>query len=230
MSARRVELVQGGRGVPCCETRLDTHVFGKLLGTKQLQHAKETMRIVFEWRRAQEQDVTSESGDRRDRSPAGIARVAWRASQSLRFIHDEQIDSCAHGLIGQLRSLDQHLEGDDPTTMDVEGIEGGTKVARHVGQPLRVEEREHLVVLPPELTQPLHGQGLWNNDETAIDLPRVHQPIQDQRGLDGFSETDFVGEQPPHRIAGAGTLGDVQLVREEPDASTQEGAEAIGLA
>jgi hypothetical protein len=37
-----------------------------------------------------------------------------------------------------------------------------------------------------------------------------------------FAETDFVGEQPAHGIAGARALGDVQLVREKTDASAEE--------
>jgi len=120
----------------------------------------------------------------------------------LGFVHYQQIDSRSHGLVGQLRALDQHLERDHDTTVRVEGVELGTEIARHVGEALCIEEREHLVVLPPELTQPLNGQRIWCDHETAIDLPCVHQPIQDQRGLDGLSEADLVGEQPTHRIAG----------------------------
>jgi len=174
--------------------------------------------------------VSAEGGDRRDRSPAGIARVARRSPESLRFIHDEKIDSRSHGLIGQLRSIDQHVDGDHHTTMHVEGVEVGTEIARDVGEALRIEQCEHLVVFAPELTEPLHGQRLRHDDEAAIDLPGVHQPIQDQRGLDCFSKADFVGEQPTYGNAGARALSDMQLMREESDASAQKGAQAIGFA
>ena len=212
------------------EARLEAHVLGKLLGTKQLQQPEESVRVVFEWSGAQEQDVTAQGRDRRDRSPAGVAWVARRAAQSLCFVHDEQIDSRSHRLVGQVWALDQHLERDHDTTMYVEGVELGTEIARHVGEALRIEQREHLVVLPPELTQPLNGQGIWCDDETAIDLPGVYEAIQDERGLDGLSEAHFVGEQPPHGIAGARALRDVELVRKEPDASAEEGAQAVGFA
>jgi hypothetical protein len=66
--------------------------------------------VVFEWRRAQEQNVSAEGGDRRDCSPAGIAGVARGTPESLRFIHDEKIDSRSHSVIGQLRSIDQHVD------------------------------------------------------------------------------------------------------------------------
>ena len=86
------------------------------------------------------------------------------------------------------------------------------------------------MVLPPELAQPLDGQGVRCDDEAAFDLPGVHEPIQDERGLDGLSEADLVGEQPAHGIAGARPLRDVELVREEPDASAEERAQAVGFA
>ena len=114
--------------------------------------------------------------------------------------------------------------------MCVEGVEVGTEIARHVGEALRIEEREHLVVLPPELAQPLDGERIRRDHEAAIDLPGVHEAIQDERGLDGLAEADFVGEQPPHGIAGARALRDVELMGKEPDAPAEEGAQAVGFA
>ncbi len=43
-------------------------------------------------------------------------------------------------------------------------------------------------------------------------------------------EAHLVGEQPAHRVAGAGALRDVELVREEPDASAEKRAQAVGFA
>ena len=216
--------------MPRDEARLETHVLRKVLRTEQLQQPEESVGIVLERRGAQEQDVAAEGRDRRDRTPAGLARVARRAAESLCFVHDEQIDSRSHRLVGQLWSLDQHFERDHDATVCVEGVEVGTEIAGHVGEALRIEEREHLVVLPPELTQPLHGERIRCDHETAIDLPGVHEAIQDERGLDGLAEAHFVGEQPPHGIAGARALRDVELMGKEPDASAEEGAQAVGFA
>ena len=49
-------------------------------------------------------------------------------------------------------------------------------------------------------------------------------------GFDGLPEADFVGEQPAHGVAGARPLRDVELVREEPDASAEKRAQAVGFA
>ena len=188
------------------------------------------MCIVFERRRAQEQDVPAQARDRCDRSPGRVARVAGRAAESLGLVHDEEIDACAHGQVGQLRPLRQHLQGDHGTTMNVEGVEVGTEITCHVGEALRIEQREHLVILAPQLTEPLNGQDIWCDDETALDLPGVDQPIQDERGFDRFPEAHFVGEQPAHGIAGRRAFRDVQLVRKQADASAEERTQTIGLA
>ena len=58
----------------------------------------------------------------------------------------------------------------------------------------------------------------------------MHQTIQDERRFDGLAQTDLVGEQPSHRIRDARPFGDVKLVREQPDASPKEGAQAVGFA
>ena len=128
---------------------------------------------------------------------------------------------------GRSTSISSAIDG---AAMHVERVEVGAEVARHVGEARRIEEREDLVVLPPELAQPLDGQRVGRDDQAAFDLPGVHEPIQDQRRLDGLAEADLVGEQPAHRIAGARPLRDVELVREEADAPAEEGAEAVGFA
>ena len=93
-----------------------------------------------------------------------------------------------------------------------------------------VEQREHLVILAPQLAQPLHRQRLGRDDQAALDLLRVQQPVHDQRGFDRLAQPDFVGQQPPHRHPRGRAFGDVQLMREQPDAPAEERAEAARLA
>ena len=188
------------------------------------------MRIVLQRRRAEEQDVASERGDRRDGPVAGFAGMARRTPQPLRLVHHQQVDPRVHGLRGQLRLFDELLERDHGSPMNVERIETRTEVPLDVGQPRTVEQREDLVIFAPQLAQPLNRQRLGRRDEAALDPLRVQQPVHDQRRLDGLAEPDLVGQQPaywqPHRRA----LGHVELVREQVHASAKEGAEAIGLA
>ena len=188
------------------------------------------MGIVFERRRAQEQHMTTESRDWRDGSPRRLAGMPGRTTKPLCFVHDEQVDACLHGLFRELRTLGEHLQRNDGSAMNVERVEVLTEVACDVCQTGRVEEREDLVVLPPQLAEPLHRQCIRRDNETAFDLPRMYEPIQDQRRFDGFSEADLVGEQPSNRVSGSRALCDVELVGEEADASSEERPEPIGLA
>ena len=98
--------------------------------------------------------------------------------------------------------------------MGVERVESGAEVARDVGQAQRVEEREHLVILAPQLAQPLHGQRLGHDDQAALDILRVQQAVHDERRFDGLAQPHLVGEEPPHRHPRRRAFRDVQLMRE----------------
>ena len=230
MSTRRVELVHGGSGTPTPSRASTSSVLGKFLRPQQLQQPEESMRIVFERRRAEQQDVPAERGDRRNRAIPRLAGMPGRTPQPLRFVDDEQVDAGRHRLRGQLRPLDQRLERDHRAAMDVERVEAGAEVAADVGQARRVEQREHLVILAPQFAQPLHRQRLGRDDQAALDLPRVQQPVHDQRGFDGLAQPDLVGEQPSHRQPRGRAFGDMQLMREQPDPPAEERAEAARLA
>ena len=105
--------------------------------------------------------------------------MAFRTAEPLRLVHHQKVDPCFDRLLGQMGAFGQHLQRDHGATMQVERIEVSAEVAGHVGQPLRVEQREDLVVLSPQFAQPLHGQGVGCNDEAALDSARMHEPIQD---------------------------------------------------
>ncbi len=156
--------------------------------------------------------------------------MSGRAPQPVRFVHDEEIDARRHRLPSQLGSSDQRFERDDSAAMNVEWIEAGAEVARDISQTGRIEEREDVVILAPQLSQPLHGQRLGRDDQAALDLLRMQQPVHDQCGLDRLAEPDFVGEQPAHRHARGRVLRDVQLMREQPDPPAEERSEAARFA
>ena len=106
------------------------------------------------------------------------------------------------------------------------GLNPVAVVLGHVVQPLVVEQDEDLVVLPPELAQPLEGQRLRGHDQGALGAAGVEEAVEDQAGLDRLAQAHLVGQQPAHGIAVAGALGDVELVGEELDAPAEERAQA----
>ena len=146
------------------------------------------------------------------------------------LVDHQQVDAGRHRLLGQAAPRGERLQADDRAAVDVERVEARAVVARHVGQPLVVEQGEDLVVLAPQLAQPLHGQRLGRDHQRALGAAGVQQPVEDQAGLDRLAEPHLVGQQPAHGSAPAGALGGVELVGEELDAAAQERAEAVGLA
>ncbi len=170
-----------------------------------------------------------ERGHRSNRAILPPARVARRTPQTLGLVNDEQVDARGYCLSGQFRPFNQRLEADHRAAVRVEWVEAGAEVARDVGQARRIEEREHLMVLAPQLAQPLHRQRLGHDDQAALDRLRVQQPVHDERGLDGLAQPHLVGEEPPHGHPRRRALRDVQLMREQPDAPAEKRAQAARL-
>jgi hypothetical protein len=89
-------------------------------------------------------------------------------------------------------------------------------------------QHEDLVILPPQLAEPLHGQRFGGDDQRALGAPRADEVVGDQTGLDRLAEAHLVGEQPAHRVLPRRLEGDVQLVREQADATSEERADVVG--
>ena len=156
--------------------------------------------------------------------------MARRPPQPLRLVHDEQIDARRHGLRAQLLPFGERLERDHRAPVQLERIEAVAEVAPDVGEAAVVEQREDLVILAPQLAEPLHRERRRRHHEAALDLPAVHQMVEDEARLDGLPEADFVSQQPADRVAVRGPFGHVELVREQSHPAAQEGAEAARFA
>ena len=174
--------------------------------------------------------MAAECGDRGDGAICGLTRMPRKPPQPLRFVHHEEIDAGGNSLPCQRRLLDEGFERDNRAAMDVERIEAGAEIVGDVRQARRVEQGEDLVILAPQLAEPLDGERFGRDDQAALDLLGVQQVVHDERGFDRLPQADLVGEQPSHRHPHRCALGDVELVREQANAPAEERAEALGLA
>ncbi len=156
--------------------------------------------------------------------------MSGRTPQPVRLVDDEEVDAGLDGAPRQLGARDERLERDHRARVGFEGVEAGAEVAHDIGEPRLVEQHEYLVVLAPQLAEPLDRERLGGDDQAALGAPRAHEAAQHQAGLDRLAEADLVGEQPAHGVAPRRALGRVKLVGEEPDPSAQERAEAVRLA
>ena len=85
------------------------------------------------------------------------------------------------------------------------------------------------MILPPEFAEPLNRQCLGCDDEAALDFAGVHEPIEDEGGFDRLSKSHFIGQQPAHGLCRCCALGNIELMRKEPDASSKERAQPVCL-
>ena len=157
----------GREGLGPREASLEGLALREIGRAQQLEQAEEAVNVVVEGDRGEQQEVAAQGGDLRHRAPRRAARVAGRAAQAVGLVHHEEVDAGLGGAGRQLRPRDQCLQGDHGAPVDVERVEVGTVVPRDVGEPRLVEQHEDLVVLPPQLAQPLHGQGLGRDHQAS---------------------------------------------------------------
>ena len=119
----------------------------------------------------QQQHVPAEGGDRRDRAPGRVAGMAGRPPQAVRLVDHQQVDAGLDRACRELGPRDERLERDHGAAVHVERVEVGAEVARHVGEARVVEQHEDLVVLAPQLAEPLHGQRLGGDHQAALGAP-----------------------------------------------------------
>ena len=67
-------------------------------------------------------------------------------------------------------------------------------------------------------------QRLGHEDEHAAGAANGEQALQDQAGLDGFAQTDLIGEQDTRDLARGDLLQNIDLMRNKFEAAAKEAA------
>ncbi len=219
-----------GQGRAAVETLGEILLLAELFGPQELEQAKEAVGVLLEWGRREQQQVAAEIRDGTDRPVGRVAGVTRRAAQVMRLVDDQQVDACLDRLPADVRVVPQTLQTEHDRAVGVEGIEAPAVVPLDVREALVVQQHEDLVVLAPQLAEPLHGQRLRGDDEHPLGATGAHQVVEDQAGLDGLAQADLVGQQPAHGVGARGALGHVELVGEQVDPAAEKRPQAVSLA
>ena len=78
-----------------------------------------------------------------------------------------------------------------------------------------------------QLAGPLSAEAGWSQDQGAVGVSPHQQLLDYEAGLDGFAETDPVGEQQPGRLTTKDGKRRLQLVGEQVDPGRRGGLEGI---
>ena len=230
MSTRRVELVQGGSGSGRARRASKVSSSGKSAGRSSCSRRKKpctSSSSGIAVRRSRCRPSAAIGATARHAGLPGWPggrRSRWASSTTRRSMPASTARAVSSG---RATSVSRAITARRWTS---KGLKSGPWSRATSAEPGLVEQHEDLVVLPPQLAEPLHGQRLGRDHEAALRASRPDEAAQDEAGLDRLAEPDLVGQQPAHGVGGGRALGGVELVGEEADAAAEEGAEALGLA
>ncbi len=91
----------------------------------------------------------------------------------------------------------------------------------------RRQEPELLAEVGLHLLHPLRHESLGGDDQHPLHQPSQLQFPEDQPGLDGLAQADFIGQQVANPVAGDGTGQGVKLVRQRDDARFERGQQHV---
>ena len=194
-----------------------------LIRPEQRQQPMKTGAIGGQGRRREQQRVPGRLHQ------GGHRRLGRTTDEAMGLVHDHEVQARPGGQDGQARIRRERLHGGHREGVDIEGVGFRTVLPRHILDALVVHKHEHRVEFPPQLAQPLNGQGVRRHDERSLRPPGPEERREDEAGLDGLPQPHLVGEQPANRVRGRGPLGGVQLMGIQIDAPAEEGAQPASL-
>src|SRR5690349_12515018 len=139
------------------------------------------------------------------------------------FVDDDEVPASVQRLLQPLGTGGEEADAAQDKLIVEEGI--GFRIRREdCLTALLVEDVEPEIKSAQEFDEPLMDERFGNKDEDALRPARGDQPMQDQTSFDRFPKTHFIRQQHARPQAGRYLGGDVELMRDELDASPDESA------
>ncbi len=182
------------------------------IGIEQTQPGEVALQAHLLRCRGQQQQTGDMLRQAFDAGIAGAFRL-WRPIEMVRFVDDQQIPLGALGLALAMRVGEQPLLTGQDALAAVEGVVLVECLALGF-----VQQRDREREAAQQLDQPLVGQAGGHQNQRPAGAPGQQQAMQDQPGLDGLAQADFVGQQDARGMAPGDFVGDIELVRNQIDA------------
>ncbi len=174
-------------------------------------------------RRGQQDQAGRARGEAFDQRVGRAGRVG-RPFEVVRLVDDDDVPLGIDDLRGALRVVGEPADVGDQALLVLERIARGIADLDRFAAFL-VEQREREIETAQQFDEPLAGQAGRCQYQHARDAAGGEQAREDQAGLDGLAEADFVGEQRAWRTALRNDVGNAQLMGDQVDARA---GEAVG--
>jgi hypothetical protein len=148
------------------------------------------------------------------------------------FVDDDDVPTGGEGLVaaefgGGIRSGEERDGAERELRGEKRVLRG---VARFAGEAAGfVVDAEPEIEAAEQLDEPLVRERFGDENEDAFRLTDGEEALEDEAGLDGFAEAHFVGEEHARQLARGDLVENVELVRDEFEATAEETAH-VGLA
>jgi hypothetical protein len=146
----------------------------------------------------------------------------------MRLVHHQQVPARVEQLPCALGIARQPAGGGDHALLVFEGVGAGRAHLDRFAA-LFVEDGEAQVEAAQQLHEPLVHEAFRHQDQHPRGATRGQLLRDDEAGLDGLAEPDFIGKQQARRSARGGDPGHAQLVRDQVDARAQDAGTAVRL-
>ena len=135
------------------------------------------------------------------------------------LVDNKQIPSCLTGLSSALGVGGEEVEGTNNKLAVEKGV---VPVEFQRGAAVFVKNAEGQLESAEHFDEPLVEQGGRQQDEDAPGAAGEVEALQDETGLDGFPQSDLIGEKDTGNDARSDFGGDGELVGNQIDASSGE--------
>jgi hypothetical protein len=137
------------------------------------------------------------------------------------FVNDEEIPAGFEDLGGAGFGGGEEGEAGEDELGIQEGVDAFVVVFDGLAAVL-VKEAEEEIEAAEEFDKPLMEEGVGDKDEDAGGAAGELEAMEDEAGLDGFAEADFVCEQDAGEEAAGDFTGDGHLMRDQVNAAAEE--------
>ena len=161
-------------------------------------------------------DVGGEAFDEGEAAGVGFAEV-------MGFVDDEEVPGGGESLALAARAVGEEGKGADEELAIEEGVAAFGAVFDG-GAAGFVEEAEAEVEAAQQFNEPLVDEGFGDENEDAVGPASEVEAVEDEAGLDGFAQADFIGEKDAGTPAGRDFGGDAELVGDEFEPGAREAA------